>query len=233
MARSPKPEAARKSYGHPCLIAQTLDVLGDRWTLLVLRDLMAGLRRYSEILENCGGMSPNVLSDRLKMLEREGLVDRHYERGLPPRVDYTLTEKGWAVRPILLSLVDWGMTYTPRFPRESVGDTVPTDFAVRVIPTFAFRPEIAQHVRATMVLEIDDCEGCQAWSFEIADGRLTPSRKMIENPDLHLRTSTEGFFRFFRGQAEPCDCGELEGPAELAQAFQNCFEFAPVSLSRA
>ena len=50
MARSPKPEAVRKSYGHPCLIAQTLDVLGDRWTLLVLRDLMAGLPRYSEIL---------------------------------------------------------------------------------------------------------------------------------------------------------------------------------------
>lgn len=220
------PHSPRKSYGHPCLIAQSLDVLGDRWTLLVLRDLMAGLRRYSEILRNCAGMSPNVLADRLKLLEREGLVRRRYERALPPRVDYSLTEKGWAVRPVLLSLVEWGMAYANRFTRQSVGDTVPTDFAVRVIPTFAFRPESAAHVRATLSLELDDCEGCSAWTFAIADGRLTPSREADAAADLHLRTTTDGFFRFFRG-ADPRDCGELRGDEALARAFQSCFTLAP------
>src|SRR5690242_18548962 len=117
-------EAARKSYNHPCLIAQTLDVLGDRWTLLILRDLMSGLHRYSDILGNCAGMSPNVLANRLTRLENDGLVNREYHRELPPRVDYTLTEKGWAVRPILLSLIGWGRTYVNQFTPESVGTEV-------------------------------------------------------------------------------------------------------------
>ena len=105
---TPGPKA---SPNQPCLIAQSLAVIGDRWTLLILRDLMSGLHRYSDILENCAGMSPNVLSDRLKRLEAAGLVNREYFRELPPRVEYTLTEQGWAVRPILLSLIEWGSQY--------------------------------------------------------------------------------------------------------------------------
>ncbi len=224
MARSNGAGSSR-TYGHPCLIAQSLDVLGDRWTLLVLRDLMTGLRRYTDVLQNCAGLSPNVLADRLKMLEREGLVHRHYERGLPPRVEYTLTEKGWAVRPVLLSLVEWGMTYADRFTRQSVGDTVPTDFAVRTVPTFAFQPEAAADVRVSLTIEIDDCEGCSAWTFRIEDGRLSP-RRGDDGADLRFRTNTSGFFRFFRG-ADPRDCGELEGSLELARAFQRCFQLAP------
>ena len=209
MARSNGTGTPRK-YGHPCLISQTLDVLGDRWTLLVLRDLMTGLQRYTDILNNCAGLSPNVLADRLKMLEREGLVHRRYERGLPPRVAYTLTEKGWTVRPILLSLVEWGMTYANRFTRQSVGDTVPTDFAVRMVPTFAFQPESARGVHVSLMLEIDDCEGCSAWTFQVDDGRLIPQRGGAP-ADLRFRTDTSGFFRFFRG-ADPTECGELQGP---------------------
>ena len=223
MARS---NGTTRKYGHACLIAQSLDVLGDRWTLLLLRDLMTGLRRYTDILQNCPGLSPNVLADRLKMLEREGLVHRHYERGLPPRVEYTLTEKGWAVRPILLSLVEWGMTYASRFTRQSVGDTVPTDFAVRMVPTFAFQPEAAAGVRVSLMLEIDDCgEDGGAWTFRIDDGRLIPQRGGAP-ADLQFRTDTSGFFRFFRG-TEPAECGELHGPIEQARAFQRCFELAP------
>ena len=139
-------KAARKSYNHPCLIAQTLDILGDRWTLLVLRDLMSGLHRYSEILDSCAGMSPNVLSNRLKLLQAEGLVNREYQRGLPPKVEYTLTETGWSVRPILTAMVAWGRTNLLDIPDESVGDTVPTDFVVRVVSTFAFEPAMASTI---------------------------------------------------------------------------------------
>ena len=66
-------------------------------------------------------------------------------------------------------------------------------------------------------------------TFAIADGRLTPSRKAAKSPDLRLRTSTEGFFRFFRSEATPYECGDLEGPADLAQAFQTCFKFSTVA----
>src|SRR5829696_2437037 len=153
-------DPSKKTYNLPCVIAQTLDVLGDRWTLLILRDLMAGLHRFNDILESCSGMSPNVLSDRLKRLEAECLVVRNYYKELPPRVEYTLTEKGWAVRPVLQALIDWGRDYLISDPSESVETSVSTDFAVRVIPTFSFQPERARDIEATMVVEIADCENC-------------------------------------------------------------------------
>jgi len=211
--------SARKSYNHPCLIARTLDVLGDRWTLLILRDLMSGLHRYTDILENCAGMSPNVLSDRLKRLEAEGLVERHRERGLPPRVEYRLTEKGRSVRPILVSLLEWGRQYIGEFDTRSVT----TDFAVRVVPTFSFNPEKAQGLEARMVVEISDCEDCNTWTFEIQGGQIQPRRQARENPDLLLRTTTEGFFQFVYAQAPANECGELIGDVELANAIQACF----------
>lgn len=222
-ARSELAPVHHKSYKHPCLIAQTLDVLGDRWTLLILRDLMSGLHRYSDILDSCGGMSPNVLSDRLKRLEASGLVERQYHRELPPRVEYTLTGKGWSVRPILLSLIAWGNQYLPGFSRESVGRDVPTDFAVRVIPAFAFRPERAGELAATMVIQIRDCAGCNTWSYVIRDGCIHPQRNTTKAPDVRLLTDTGGFFRFIRGEAPPAECGEIEGDLALALAIQSCF----------
>jgi DNA-binding HxlR family transcriptional regulator len=219
----PHAEGGRKTYGHPCLIAQALDVFGDRWTLLILRDLMAGLHRYSDILENCHGMSPNVLSERLKRLEAHGLIHRQYHRELPPRVEYTLTEKGWGVRPVLMSLVDWGRDFLQPLNLESVGNEIPTDFAVRVFPAFSFHPERAGDLEATMVIEIDDCEGCNSWSFEISRGRVHPRRRAVETADVRLFTTTRGFFQFIRGESPPERCGTLEGSPELAATIQACF----------
>jgi DNA-binding HxlR family transcriptional regulator len=215
-------DAVRKSYNHPCLIAQTLDVIGDRWTLLVLRDLMSGLHRYGDILESCAGMSPNVLSDRLKKLEADGLVNRMYQKGLPPKVEYTLTEKGWDVRPILLTMLDWGRSYTHGITPESVGTEVSTDFAARTLPAFSFHPERAEGLAAKMVVEISSCEGCSSWTFDIHDGHIHP-RRSAEAADVLLKTDTSGFFRFVRGEAGPLECGELTGPVEVAMAIQACF----------
>lgn len=216
-------EAPRKSYGHPCLIAQTLDVLGDRWTLLILRDLMSGLHRYTDILENCAGMSPNVLSDRLKRLESDGLVIRDYQKGLPPRVEYSLTEMGWAVRPILLSLISWGRTYIETADPESVAAEASTDFLVRTIPTFSFHPERAADLQATMVVEIDGCNDGDSWTFNIHEGHIHPRRRASEQADVHLKTTADGFFRFIRGESPAEDCGTLSGCVETARAIQACF----------
>jgi DNA-binding HxlR family transcriptional regulator len=217
--------APRKTYNHPCVIAQTLDVLGDRWTLLVLRDLMAGLHRYNDILESCNGMSPNVLSDRLKRLEAHGLVNRDYYKELPPRVEYSLTEKGWTVRPILLALLDWGRQQMGRVDPEAVGTEkgMTTDFAVRTLPAFSFHPERATGLLASMTLEISDCEDCNTWTFDIHDGHIHPRRHGADHSDVYLKASTEGFFRFIRCEAPPEKCGELTGSAETAAIIQACF----------
>jgi len=216
-------DGSRKSYNHPCLVAQTLDVLGDRWTLLILRDLMSGLHRYTDILENCGGMSPNVLSDRLKRLEHDGLITREYQRGLPPRVEYSLTEKGWAVRPILLALIDWGRQYLKPISSESVGAELTTDFVVRMLPAFSFKPERAPDLDVRMVIEISDCSDCNTWTFDIHDGHIHPRRNAGPEGDLRLKTDTAGFFRFMRGEAPPLECGELEGDPAVAATIQSCF----------
>jgi len=224
MAQQSESDQPRKTYNHPCVIAQTLDVLGDRWTLLILRDLMAGLHRYNDIIESCSGMSPNVLSSRLKRLEAEGLVDRHYYKELPPRVEYTLTEKGWAVRPILLSLLDWGRTYAEALTAEKIGNQVSHDFAIRVIPAFSFQPARAEALSARMTVEISDCESCNTWTFDIHDGNIHPRRHGGVEPDVHLKTNTEGFFRFIRGEARASEVGEILGCAETAAAIQECFQ---------
>jgi DNA-binding HxlR family transcriptional regulator len=216
-------ENGRRTYNHPCLIAQTLDILGDRWTLLILRDLMSGLHRFNDIIENCGGMSPNVLSERLRHLEAAGLITRHHYRELPPRVEYHLTEKGWAVRPILLALIEWGRQYLEPFGPGDVGERVPADFAFRVIPTFSFHPERAVGVQATMVIEVTDCDDCNTWSLVIQEGRIYPRRRADAEPDVRLVTTTEGFFRFIRGEAPPEACGEIHGPIETAATIQSCF----------
>lgn len=224
MVQRSESDPARKSYNHPCVIAQTLDIFGDRWTLLILRDLMTGLQRYNDILESCAGMSPNVLSDRLKRLEAEGLVHRDYYKELPPRVEYTLTEKGWAVRPVLLSLLEWGRHYVDSLTEEMVGNEVSHDFALRVIPAFSFQPGRAEDLNARMVIEISDCASCNTWTFDISDGRLHPRRNGSPDVDVFLKTNTEGFFKFIRGESTAADVGDLHGSEETASSIQACFQ---------
>ena len=224
MAQRTEIDPSRKTYNLPCVIAQTLDVLGDRWTLLILRDLMAGLQRYNDILESCSGMSPNVLSDRLKRLEAAGIVNRDYFKELPPRVEYTLTDKGWAVRPVLMSLLDWGRRFVEPITEAQIGDTVTHDFAMRVIPTFSFPPESAADLTARMSVEISDCSDCNTWTLDIHDGHLHPRRNGAPDAELHLKTNTQGFFKFIRGEEPAESVGELIGSVEIARSIQACFQ---------
>ena len=97
-----------------CPIARSLDVIGDRWTMLVVRDLLRGRTRYSDLLTSCAGISPNVLSERLKTLEEHQIVERVFYSDHPPRAEYRLTEKGAALRPAIRALFAWGEQYEPR-----------------------------------------------------------------------------------------------------------------------
>lgn len=97
-----------KTYNQYCAIAHALDAIGDRWTLLVVRNLLAGPRRFSDLLRGLPGISTNILTDRLKSLEEEGLIATRY---LPPPAAstvYELTETGFGLVPVLTSLAQWG-----------------------------------------------------------------------------------------------------------------------------
>ena len=101
-----------KQYGLPCPVAKSLDIIGDRWTLLIIRDLLAiGPRKYVDLSDSLKGIAPNVLSDRLKLLEAHGLVEREFYEQHPPRALYKLTKKGADLRIVMQALVEWGNKY--------------------------------------------------------------------------------------------------------------------------
>ena len=102
--------AARRSA---CPIACSLDLLGDRWTLLVIRDLFAGKRRYGEFAASPEHIPTNILADRLRRLEHAGLIDGARYSSHARRREYHLTPAGQALRPILRALSDWGHTHLP------------------------------------------------------------------------------------------------------------------------
>lgn len=105
------------TYQQRCPIARSLDVVGDRWTILVLRDLGRGHTRYVDLMRELRGISPNVLSERLKHLEQEGLISSALYSRHPPRAEYRLTEKGEAFKSVLRALTAWGDAHAPRRPR--------------------------------------------------------------------------------------------------------------------
>ena len=95
-----------------CPVAGTLDVIGDRWTILVLRDLLIGrAAKFKELLESLQGISPNLLAQRLKRLENQGIVERFFYSDHPPRAEYCLTEKGKELIPVLRAIAEWGYKY--------------------------------------------------------------------------------------------------------------------------
>ncbi|HXQ48074.1 MAG TPA: helix-turn-helix domain-containing protein [Caulobacteraceae bacterium] len=99
-------------YALPCPIARTLDLIGERWTLLVLRDLSTkGPRKFKDFEAAFPALSPATLSARLKRLEADGLVTRRFYDEHPPRAEYVLTDKGASLRPVLRALRDWGLEH--------------------------------------------------------------------------------------------------------------------------
>jgi DNA-binding HxlR family transcriptional regulator len=103
--------ARTQPYAQNCPIARTLDVIGDRWTLLIIRDLFLGRSRFNEFRQSTPRISPKLLSERLRRLEEDGLVERSLLDGRPPRAEYQLTEKGRAIFPVLFAIGTWGFEY--------------------------------------------------------------------------------------------------------------------------
>jgi DNA-binding HxlR family transcriptional regulator len=100
-----------------CPIARSLDIIGERWTILILRDLVRfGPRKFQDFQRSLIGSSPNTLSTRLKRLEDAGIVERRFYEQHPPRAEYALTEKGNELRPVLRALFEWGQRHTKFAP---------------------------------------------------------------------------------------------------------------------
>ena len=103
-------QAAKKELP-ACPVETTLTLIGDKWKVLILRDLMPGTKRFGELKKSIGNVSQKVLTAQLRDMEEKGLVNRRVYAEVPPRVEYSLTELGQSLKPILDALQDWGLEY--------------------------------------------------------------------------------------------------------------------------
>ena len=94
-----------------CPVEVTLMLISDRWKVLILRDLLSGTKRFGELKKSIGSISQKVLTSNLRSMEEDGLLTRKVYAEVPPRVEYTLTELGKSLQPILLAMQQWGLGY--------------------------------------------------------------------------------------------------------------------------
>jgi len=176
--RSHAAPSARRSYEQYCAIARGLDVIGDRWTLLLVRDLLLGPKRYKDLLSGLPGIGTNLLADRLKELEVAGLVERSV---LPPPAGsavYQLTETGQALESVMTALGHWGARFLGTPKKTDI--MVPRAYFVAM--RGVFNPEAAAGVNQTYEVRIADL----VFEVRVAGGRLTTREGAVRNPDVIL-----------------------------------------------
>ena len=107
-----------------CPVETTLSLISDRWKVLILRDLFTGTKRFGELKKSLTGISQKVLTANLKDMEANGLLTRKAYPEVPPRVEYTLTDTGYSLKPILDSMVVWGTNYKEKAAAMEVSDAL-------------------------------------------------------------------------------------------------------------
>jgi DNA-binding HxlR family transcriptional regulator len=171
--------ATRRTYGEGCAAAHALDLVGERWALLVVRDLVLGPKRFTDLRGGVPGASPNVLAERLRELERAGAVRR---RKLAPPAGswvYELTEWGAELEPVLSALGRWGAR-SPSMPFES---PIGVDALILALRTM-FDPASAQGVNATLDLRLYE----DRFALAVAGGGLEIARGDADRPEAVLTT---------------------------------------------
>lgn len=211
---------ARRSYNQYCALARALDVIGERWTLLLVRELLLGPRRYKDLLDGLPRIGTNLLADRLRGLEGVGIVRRTV---LPPPAGsavYELTELGHRLEPAVFELGRWGAHFLQ--PRNA-GDAVdPSWFFVSIRATF--RPEAAAKLRETYELRIDG----MPFHARIDNGRARTSQGHAADPDVIVTTDLDTFIGLLSQDVSPTEAlgrgrARVEGDQMALQRFVEIF----------
>jgi len=213
---------ARRNYGQYCSLARALDRVGDRWILLLVRELLTGPKRFTDLQIGLRGMGPNLLSQRLKELEEEGLVRR---TSLPPPAAssvYELTEMGRGLEPALLALARWGIQFLG--PREA--DELFRPEWILLVLQFIFQPEHARGVRARYQFEV----GESVFTAMVENGRVETVPGPCDRPDAVLRVDLETFLDIGGGQVtgrQALEAGKIRMEGEPEAVLQCLRLFNP------
>ena len=156
-----------KRYGQWCGLAQALDRVGDRWTLLIVRELLIGPRRYSDLRANLPGIATNLLADRLRELERDGMVERREVPPPTPATVYELTGAGRALEEAVLALIRWGGRFLPSAP---AGDAFRAEWLALALKA-VLEPKAAEEPEAELTLAVTVADAA-VW-LAVSDGRVS------------------------------------------------------------
>ena len=212
----------RRTYGQGCGTAYALDLIGDRWALLVVRELVLGPKRFTDLRAGLPGIGPNVLSQRLKELEDAGVISR---RQLPPPAAstvYELTEWGSELEDVVIRLARWGAR-SPDLPRE-----VETQGEWVVLGMRAIYEPDGEPDPATYELRI----GGEVFWARVNDGSLAIGRGETDQPDVVVTADAESLARLVRGELKPAaavrsGAVEVAGDRAAFNRFPSLFKFPP------
>ncbi|MEO9175584.1 MAG: winged helix-turn-helix transcriptional regulator [Gaiellales bacterium] len=167
-----------RSYGQYCAVAKALDVVGDRWNLLIVRELLLrGPSRYTDLLGGLPGIATNLLADRLRQLEQAEIVERY---DAPPPVATTLfrlTPRGEELRPVVVELVRWG---APLMAEEVEGDVFRSEWVT--LPAELYLHHAPDQPPVSIELRVDG----EAIAIEASGGEVRVAQHAAEHPDLTL-----------------------------------------------
>ena len=201
-----------RTYDHFCLVARALETVGDRWSLLVIRDLLTGPKRFTDLSDRLGGITPKTLSQRLRELEDAGLVTADREPGRR-EVRYQLTPSGADLAPVVDALNWWGLRHAWRWPQPG-------------------EPLHAEHLLRAAISAIDratDDHGPARWHFRLdgadylaeSDGRgwsLTAPAAPPAPADVTITGTSQSLATFIFGGPDPGL--DITGEAEAVQRFR-------------
>jgi DNA-binding HxlR family transcriptional regulator len=177
----PPPPPKRHPYDQWAPDARALDLIGDKWTLLIIRDLAGGPRRFVELQRVLPGISTEQLRSRLNRMVADGLLTRQRYREVPPRVDYELTPRAYELLGVLGELARWGMRWAWTAPRD--GEAIDIGAILRVAPGLIDAPP---GVAGTAELRVTRADGTAAhYAIAIAAGTATISERQV--PDATAR----------------------------------------------
>jgi DNA-binding HxlR family transcriptional regulator len=207
----------RRSYDQYCPLSRALDVIGERWTLLIARELLAGPRRYTDLHADLPGVSTDVLAARLKELERDGLLTRRRLPAPASAAVYELTARGRGLLPALTALADWGAA--------DLGEPGPTD-ALRAhwfaLPLMRLLDGLAAPCEGTVNVRLaEDC-------FHVTLTAAGPSygQGPADHPDAELALGRQACAELARGEASLSGLiderrASVEGDSPLAKALRS------------
>lgn len=210
----------KRNYGQFCGFARAVEIVGERWALLVLRDLFVGPKRFGELQRGLPKIPTNILTSRLKELEAAGIVQRRASSQPGGGVLYELTERGQALEPAVLELGRWGAKLLEAFPRPD--EVITNDSMIMALRT-TFQPKAAKGVRASYELHM----GPVLIHARVNDGKLEAAAGPLEGADCIIEAGPQ-MRAIMAHEVSPSDAlkqgyAKVTGDAALFERFAEIF----------